>query len=545
MPILAGNIVLLILGAATSLGTFHYSHILIIAMLLTPLTLLLVALYGEETTRIKALTLTLAVLTITVMGSRFLIVGIEEDEGISDMINIWLNGYFRWSVHGGHYDLAPLDAILKVMLAYAAGRDIYDATIAAAMYTLYGLASFLLLYTLVRTLTGKAALAIPIVLLTMLSYPYSPLIGLSAPPAPHAHLLVISALTLILRPHLGLGELTSRQLVAASMLLVAATLMHPSTLAVLLFLAMIAAVLKIESERKNVDTKIIYILVLVITLYFIKVAFTSFVTGFISYLSILWNYIITALTGHITVDITTRNAGYSGLPRLCLTGFGAFPGFLAGLTLPLLVKVARRQRKQKLIFTELLFLATVFFYALFAAASLFSGMGGVSQSRILFNGAQPYIETITVVYLSTLITAANRQALLIPLALVVAFTLITPNAVPLNYSIPMAKPATVNDHIIAYEFMGLVDRSLYRMLYDSCGQQGKIIALQERGEVAYGLGSTQSLVYFFIAPRVIPARTYWDGCVMAIHALPRDADRYVKHRVFDAWVYAFYLYRPA
>ncbi len=536
-PMLISNIALFILGLATSLGTFYYSHLLIIAILLTPLTLSLVALYGRETPH---KVLALAILVIIAMGSRFLVVGVQEEETTSDMINIWLNGYFRWSIHGGHYDLAPLDPILKVMLAHVTGRDIYDAAIAAAMYTSYGLAPFLLLYTLVRTLTGRAALALPIVLLTMLSYPYSPLVGLSVPPAPHAHLLTVSALTLILRPLLSLGDLTNRQVIAASMLLTAATLMHPSTIATSLFLAMITAILKIE--KKNVDIKIIYILVLVITLIFIKIAYTTFVSGFTSYLVLLWNYIITAFTGRETLDFTTRNVGYSGLPRLSIVGFGAFFGFLAGLALPLFVKAARRQ---KLTLVELLFLATVFFYALFAAASLLSGIGGVSQSRILFNGAQPYVEVITAIYLATLVAAAKRRALLVPLALAVAFTLITPNAMPFNYSIPMAKLATINDHIIAYEFTGLIDKNFYITLYDSCGQQGRIIAMQVRGEAAYGLGSTQSLTYFFIAPRVIPARSYWDGCVMAVNAPPRDADRYVKYRVFDAWVYAFYLYRPA
>jgi hypothetical protein len=537
-PMLISNIALFILGLATSLGTFHYSHLLIIAILLTPLTLSLVALHGRETPRIKILTLALAILVIAAMGSRFLIVGIQEEETTSDMINIWLNGYFRWSVHGGHYDLAPLDPILKVMLAHVTGRDIYDAAIAAAMYISYGIAPFLLLYTLVRTLTGRAALALPIVLLTMLSYPYSPLIGLSAPSAPHAHLLTVSALTLILRPLLGLGDLTNRRVIAASMLLTAATLMHPSTIVTSLFLTMITAILKI----KNVDIKIIYILVLVITLIFIKIAYTAFVSGFTSYLVLLWNYIITAFTGRETLDFTTRNVGYSGLPRLGLVGFGAFFGFLAGLALPLFVKAARRQ---KLTPVELLFLATVFFYALFSAASLLSGIGGVSQSRILFNGAQPYVEVITAIYLATLVAAAKRWALLVPLALAVAFTLITPNAMPFNYSIPMAKLATINDHIIAYEFTGLIDKNFYITLYDSCGQQGRIVAMQVRGEATYGLGATQSLTYFFIAPRVIPARSYWDGCVMAVNAPPRDADRYIKNRVFDAWVYAFYLYRPA
>ena len=41
--------------------------------------------------------------------SKHIINGIEEREVTSDMINIVINGYFKWSIHGSHYDFAPLD----------------------------------------------------------------------------------------------------------------------------------------------------------------------------------------------------------------------------------------------------------------------------------------------------------------------------------------------------------------------------------------------------------------------------------------------------
>lgn len=538
-PLLLIHVTLLVVGFAISVDAFHYSTLLVVAIILTPFILYSLALNHGETHSTRIVALILGALVTTIMGSRHLVTGVEEHETTSDMINIYLNGHFRWSIHGGHYDLAPLDAILKVMLAYTTGRDIYDAILAAAMYTSYGLVSVLLLYTLIKTLIHRPVLALPVALLVMLSYPYSPLIGLSVPPAPHAHLLIISALTLILRPLLRLGDLTTQQMLSASMLLAAATLMHPSTIAVPLFLT-IAIIISLRGE-KYVDIKIAYLIILITIIIFIKIIYTSFVTGFTSYLATLWDYILTTFTGR-EFTITTRNIGYSGLPRLSLTGFGAFLGFVGALALPLLAKAVRKRDLTPL---ESLFLATVFFYAMFVAASLLSGIGGVSQSRILFNGAQPYVEAVTAIYLTTLIATTQRHALLIPLALASMFALITPNAMPLNYSIPMSRPATINDHLVAYAFTALVDKDLYKALYNSCGEQGRIVASQERGGAAYGLGATQAVTYFFIAPQVIPARSYWDGCVMAIHALPKNVDQYVRHRVFDAWLYAFYLYRPA
>jgi hypothetical protein len=38
------------------------------------------------------------------------------------VINLYLDGYFRWSTHGSYYDLALLDAVPKVMLSYIANE---------------------------------------------------------------------------------------------------------------------------------------------------------------------------------------------------------------------------------------------------------------------------------------------------------------------------------------------------------------------------------------------------------------------------------------
>jgi hypothetical protein len=53
--------------------------------------------------------LPLTIYLIFVFESKHIINGIEEREVTSDMINIVINGYFKWSIHGSHYDFAPLD----------------------------------------------------------------------------------------------------------------------------------------------------------------------------------------------------------------------------------------------------------------------------------------------------------------------------------------------------------------------------------------------------------------------------------------------------
>jgi len=541
MFIVLSNIILLLVGVITSLESFHYSSAMILAILLVPVAVYLAVLAGGRVSGINMVLLVMVVVVVFVFGSRHIVTGIEEGETTSDMINIYLNGYFRWSIHGDHYDLAPLDAVLKVMLGYVAGGSIYDALLASITYSSYGLAVLLLLYTLARMPSNTSTLAVAVVVLSTLSYPYSPIIGLSVPPAPHAHLLAVMASAVIAKPLLGHGSFNTRDYVVVSLLVTSSTLIHPSTLAFPIYLAILALLLYIRGDTVGYR-RVVYILLLALALHLLKIMYTAWTTGFLNYVNLLWNYIVNAFTREELTTITTRNPGYSSLPRLSLTGFAVLPGFLAGLALTLLLRVLRGGT---LSFVEKLLLATVTLYAVFATASLLTGVGGVSQSRIVFNGVQPYMELVLILYLSYLLKSSNgigRLLMLTPLLLASMSTLVTPNALPLNYTIPMAKPATINDHIIAYKFTGLVDKGYYASLYNSCGDLGRIVAEQSRGDFYYGLGSTMAGVYYFIAPGHVHAKSYWDPCIMAIGRVPEDTEGYTTNRVFDAWVYEFNIY---
>jgi len=537
------NIILLLLGIGTSVGAFHYSLFIILSIFMIPVTFYALAItnINEKSSvirRIKLLSLILAMLIILLFGSRHIVNGVEEGETTSDMINILINGHFRWSIHGSHYDFAPLDAILKVVLSHITGGTIFSPVLASVMYTCYGLATFLLVYILAKIITDSFSHALAITLLAMLSYPYSPIIGLSVPPVSQAHLLSITALTFITRSLLGYKTFMFRDYFIVIVLILASLLMHPSTLGLVLYLTFITFWLAYRKNLRN-HSYILFILIFSLMIYFAKVTYTAFTMGFANYIQVLWNYIVNTFMEREITTITTRNLGYSVLPRPCLTGFATLLGYLAGLALPILIRMLKRKQ---LGMRDQLFIVTLIFYGVFALASLSTGLGGTSQSRIAMNGAQPYMELALIIYLAMLMPKQNRSLILIPLAISVLATLITPNAIPQNYTIPMAKPATLNDHIIAYEFIGLIDRSYYINLYTTCGDVGRIIASQERGDITYGLGSTMATVYYFIAPKVVPAKSYWDPCIMAIGAPPKNVDNYIINRVFDAWIYGFYIY---
>jgi len=537
------NTSLLLVGISTSIGLFHYSLPALLSTFIIPLTFYALASIETDWNKhkgLRLLTLVLAVLVIFLFGSKHLINGIEEQETTSDMINILINGHFRWSIHGSHYDLAPLDAILKVVLSYIAGDTIFSPVLASIMYTCYGLSAFILVYILTKAVTGSFSYALAIALLAMLSYPYSPIIGLSIPPVPQAHLLAIVALTFIMRSLLGFRPFTSRDYFVVIPLTLASLLMHPSMLGLVLYVVLLTLWL---TYRKSLTkhSYVLFILIFSSMIYFAKVMYTAFATGFVDYVQLLWDYAMNAFREReITTIITTKNPGYGALPRLCLTGFAAFLGYLAGLALPILMKMLRRKQ---LSIVEQLFIVTLVFYGVFVLTSISSGLGGRSQSRVVTIGAQPYMELALILYLAMLVPRQNKSRILIPLAISVLATLITPNAIPLNYTIPMgSKAATFNDHVVGYEFTELIDKSYFIQLYNACGDVTRIVASRERGDVNYGLGSTMSVVYYFIAPRIVRAKSYWDPCIMAIYAEPKDTTGYVINRVFDAWVYGFYIY---
>jgi len=539
LVILIINILLILIGLSLSIGSFYYSSILVLAVLVIPITTYLISLINNN--KVKILSIIFATLVIFIFGSRDLVIGIAEQETTSDAINIYLNGYFRWSIHASWYDLAPLDAILNVILSYVTGRSIFDATLASAMYFSFGLMVFLLLYALVKKFTDKPALPISIMLLSMLSYPYSPIIGLSVPPDPLSQLLALTALTMLMKSPLASEEFKMNDYIVTALFIISAIFMHPSALTIPIYLTLIIILLYYRKEL-NKYRYLIYIIFLTLIIYLSKVAWTAFTSGFTSYLQVLWSYIINAFIKKEYTSVVTRNLGYSGLPRLSLTGFAALPGFIGGLTLPLIFKIIKRR---SLSLIEHIFFITTIFYAIFLLASLLTGIGGTSQSRIIVLGSEVYMEFALVIYLATLLSKSKRRLILIPLLLVSLSALISPNAMPLNYTIATGiKGATINDHIIAYTFTGLIDKNYFVELYDSCGSLGRIVAVQVEGNYYYSLGSTQTITYYFIAPRVIPAKSYWDGCLMAVGSIPKNTENYVKDRVFSGWVYAYYLYIP-
>jgi len=517
---------LLTAGLVTSVKAYHYTSLTVLALILA-LTTFLLAAHSEERTG-RGLLVALLVLMVVYSGSRPLVNGIEEQETTSDTINIYLNGFFRWSIHGSHYDLMPVDPVIKVALLQVAGiNNVFDPATASAIYIAHGLAYVLLLYSLLRTHYSNA---LPMVGLSLILYPYSAMVGLSVPPAPLSQLIGAIALMYILKIVLT-ARYTLSDFIIISMTMTYSILAHPSALGLLLLLILLSLV-----NRKAVPI----IAIVGVIIYFFKVFYTYFAQGFISYIDLILSYIMSAFKREEVTTFTTRNVAFSGLPRPCITGFAIFPAIFAAYFMLTAMDIVRRR---KMAIIDAAFLATAFLYGAFFIASYLTGVGGVSQSRTLFNGVQTYAEVMLITH-AIVTKRYNTKNLALLLFLSSLFTLATPNAMPLNYTIPMAKLATETDHIVAYTFFHLLSKQTFLAMYNN-PDYGRIVADQTDPSFYYGLGSTQPVVYFYIAPGIVDAKSYWDPRIMAIFRSPNNVSSYIENNVFSAWVYVFKLYTRA
>jgi len=530
------SILLVLLGLASSYGLYHYSLPLILGVALSYIAFFSSLSSNVHTSKYRKLLLVLIVLQIAFFGSRPLVNGIEEQETTSDTINIYMNSFFRWSIHGGHYDLAPVDSIIKVFLLRVTGIDnIFDPATASAIYIAHGLAYALLLYAFLKSLHADRNTILALVGLALSLHPYSAMVGLSIPPAPLSQLMGSISLLFVLKI-LATKRFAVTDLVVVVLTLTYSVLAHPSSLGLLLLIATFTVVSSIDQNSRRA---VLLIALVGFTVYFAKTLYTAFVQGFVNYLTNLWNYIISALGREkMLTSFTTRNVGFSGLPRICLTAFAVFPAVLAGYVLPVLLRALRERRAST---ADFILLAATFLYGAFLIASFLTGAGGTSQSRILSNGAQPYAEIALVVHVTTTRRRSARSLAALLLAASLA-TLISPNAVPLNYTIYMsAKCATENDHVIAYKFFDLLDREAFLSFYHD-PSRGRIIAESTDTSYIYGMDSTQAVTYFYIAPRIVDAKSYWDPRIMTVFEAPSNISNYVENSVLSAWVYVFKLY---
>jgi hypothetical protein len=530
------SIALVLYGLATSYKLFHYTTILILGVMLSLLTFSL-SLFTDNIKRLRKTLLILAVLLVVFAGSRPLVNGIDEQETTSDTINIFLNGFFRWSIHGNHYDLAPVDSITKVILLRTTGiNNIFDPATASTIYVAHGIMAILLLYSFLKFISRNLAPAL--IGLSLFLYPYSAIVGLSMPPAPLSQLMGVAYLALTLRGIIAKHVSMAPGLIMA-LFLVYSILAHPSSIGLLLLVGSILIVSRHYIEQNTRNT-IIMTLLIGLVAYFSKTLYTAFIQGFAGYLSMLKDYIVQALTTEENLTgFTTRNLGYSALPRTALTGFAVFPAIVTGYTLVVVIHTLRRKRIDVL---DSILLSAMIVYGLFFIVAYLTGVGGVSQSRILFNGIQPYVELVFLIHLLGKNTS-NKVKIIALLLLVASLnTIITPNAIPVNYTIYMAsKAATLNDHINAYNFFNLMSTSYFIELYTSSDISGRIIVTYE-SKVKYNAESIMAVTYFYIAPKIIDAKSYWDPRILSIFLQPRETEYFVENRIYNGWVHAFLLY---
>lgn len=539
-------ITLLIVSLAEFPYRFTYPTIYIMAYPVLAITIATIIIKKVDGRISRTLLLITTVLLVTSLASQAIVNGIEEQETTSDTINIYIKGYFRYSLHASWYNLMPFDSTMQVIMLRVLGiHDIFNPYTATAMFTVAGLLATLLIYALLKNKKEKEAVYLTPFVIMLFPYSLGPV--LSTPPDNIALAFdyAFIAYTLI---RLEEGGLNRSDAVILILIGTAAILAHPYGLVTAIFLMIIIISIYITKQKhtmnisgKTTTSILTTLLVVILIIWFSKMIYT-WLQGAAGWINTFINSIIEALTIHepLTV-ITTRNLGYSAIPRISITGFAVLPAVASVYTLLILIRgiVNRRLNMQ-----DVLLVLTMAVYVALVLVTYATARAYVSQSRTLIPFAEPILDMVFVWHLTTegrKILGARHARIAALLALLTIMVFITPNTLPNNYTIGTSKSATYNDHIIAYQFMGMISKTLIINSYQECKTTGLVME-EVQGAPAYGMGSTMAGVYYFIVPGIVNAKSYWDPCFMALWSIPKNTSNYAENIIYSAWVYRVKLY---
>jgi len=304
----------------------------------------------EERKKLLLLFFITSLLYTFFFSSKVLLNGIEASETTVDTLQIFHDGYWRFSRHAGWYDLAPVDAIVKVFLLHVlAVESPYDPVTTTLMYSALSFSILIFMLTFIQQLPyGDTVLKWALLLLLLSIHPYTFLIEMSTPPTNFSLVLSMFAIVLVSRYVYGRGGMSIHAMLTAFIIFTTApVLAHPMSIMIPAYLS--AILLSMAGSSKG-PSKSIYVLTIIsIIMFFVKMLFTGASVGGKTFTDILVKGFTTLLTLLFTeepVDVKMYVGGPEP-PKSTLFSFSAFLGFIGALLFIELVKLLKRGEGDK------------------------------------------------------------------------------------------------------------------------------------------------------------------------------------------------------
>lgn len=442
-------------------------------------------------------------------SSKVMLNGIEAAETTVDTLQIYHEGHFQFSRHASWYDLAPIDAIMKVFLLYVLGiNNPYDPTITTLIYSTLSTSILIFTFAFVKNFHGGFIRNCALAILLLSINPYSLLIEMSTPPTNFS--LVFSMFAIMLaskRINNISGSIVDHTLIVSFILLTtSAVLAHPMSIMIPAYL--LASLMYLVTSHANSKlTKAIRFLTLIsITIFLSKLIYTGALYGASQLVDIIIEGFTTLLIGEGPKDISVYLGGPSP-PKSTLFSFAAFPGFIAAVFFAEATRMLRGKRGDKL--SVLILGVTLAFAAMAVVTNL-----ATPSSRYLGYPAIVLASYQCMIYLANMpVRSKWKSMLIILLGIMCLSSVLSPNAMIEQYNVFTGGRWPREENFILSRFL-INHVSLEYVASVFNGWENARLNLYFTCDILYyGYPYHHINVLLterFLIPRLINARSYWD-----------------------------------
>ncbi len=395
---------------------------------------------------------------IFALSGRMINNGIDAQETTVDTYNIFVNGFYPYSLHNPIYNLAPIDSILKVIFLKMVGLNApYDPYSSSFIFAASGMAALFALCALAKALKREEFFWL--VSAIMVITPYSVGTMLNTPPTSIVGPIIVITAVAVTLPFILQAGASARMLAAVSLLALVAILGHPESFVLVLYPMTLVLLSKLQdypsqfSPRFGSNIRFIYSFCLMVALIFLpKLVFAGALTPVYGVISQALRDMIRSLLLNLEPINSGSSIAYGSVPKFAIYSYTALVGVSAAIAI---IELAARMRGGRPQFGTYFILNFAFFVG-WAGVSLFTLLGGHSLSRYSIGPYSLIISVPLLVYLGLrldLSTRKRRIALAGLMALLVSGTLSSPFVFPDQYAIQQANKGT---NVYDYEYLSVV-----------------------------------------------------------------------------------------
>jgi len=540
-------VLLMITGVSSSVYWYKVDTVVILGLALYVCTLVFtVILTPTMLKRSRHFLLTLLFMASTFLyalffSSKVLLNGVEAAETTVDTLQIYYEGRWVFSRHAGWYDLAPVDAVVKVFLLRVLGiNNPYDAVITTLMYSALSFSVVIYMLGFAKSLFNDSIKGWSIAILLMSIHPYALLIGMSTPPTNFS--LALSAFTIMLvSKNIYMNARTDyATLISLTIFTASAILAHPMAIMIPAYLLAVSLAISTYNPVKiRINSAIYSSAIISLILFLTKLVFTGVSLGAKTLIDILLKGLITLLSIEQPIDVMTYEGSPNPPPKSTLFSFAGFIGFIGAIFLIELIKLVMKRKGDKIaVFVMGASLLLIVAGAITNIVSSFSRY--LAVPGIVLSSLQ------SIVYLSNITKNSSyskwKNMLVIMLGIMCLASILSPNAMIEQYNVftggrwPRIENFILSSYLVHYVDPEYVINVFY-------GREGAMLNLYFTPDILYyGYPYHHINVLLterFLIPGVINARSYWDfsgGRLFVKYAGYIDYEEIINESiVFNGW----------